>query len=488
MTRLLAVCVASLSMLSCVDDDSFTTSPSARLTLPADTLTLDTVFSTVPSSTYSFWALNESGDGLRCTTVRLESGNQTGFRVNVDGSYLGSSAGYRVNDVEIRDNDSICVFVELTAPVNNSDAPVTVEDNLVFTLESGVEQKMCLRAYSWDAKMMSNAVIRADTAISGEKPIVVSGSLTVAEGATLTILPGATLYFNSDAGMDVYGRLLCRGDADAKVEMRTVRLDRMFDYLPYNYVSGMWQGVRFHEPSYENELSYTDIHGSFDGIAVDSADIERQKLTIENSTVHNCQGTALGAANARMTISNCEFSNTLGNCVSIEGGNVDMNNCTLAQFYPYDSNRGAALSVVQPAFSPASFVCRNTLITGYADDEVSIVRDESGTAGFDFSFHNCVMRTPRVETEDSLRFHDVVFEEYSDTTQGGKKHFVKIDTDNLRYDFRLSGTSAAIDSADPATATAADHDGIMRDERPDIGAYEYHADRQSKVKLKTKRQ
>ena len=83
--------VMAFAISACDDEDSFTVSPSNILTFSMDTVKLDTVFSTVPSSTRSFWVYNKSGDGLRCSTVRLENGNQTGFRVNVDGVFLSST-------------------------------------------------------------------------------------------------------------------------------------------------------------------------------------------------------------------------------------------------------------------------------------------------------------------------------------------------------------------------------------------------------------
>ncbi|MDO4933559.1 MAG: right-handed parallel beta-helix repeat-containing protein, partial [Prevotella sp.] len=52
-------------LAACSDDDSFTTNPSARLTFSRDTVSLDTIFSTVPTSTYTFWVYNNNGDGLR---------------------------------------------------------------------------------------------------------------------------------------------------------------------------------------------------------------------------------------------------------------------------------------------------------------------------------------------------------------------------------------------------------------------------------------
>jgi hypothetical protein len=70
---------------------------------------MDTVFSNVASRTYSFWVFNRPGDGIRLNTVRLRNGNQTGFRVNVDGSYLDNTTGSVVNDLEVRKGDSLQV-------------------------------------------------------------------------------------------------------------------------------------------------------------------------------------------------------------------------------------------------------------------------------------------------------------------------------------------------------------------------------------------
>ena len=88
------------AMNSCADDDSFTSSSSNLLSFSADTVKLDTVFCNVPSATRSLWVFNNSGDGLRCRSVRLERGAESGFRVNVDGTYLGEAQGYSTTDVK----------------------------------------------------------------------------------------------------------------------------------------------------------------------------------------------------------------------------------------------------------------------------------------------------------------------------------------------------------------------------------------------------
>lgn len=466
--------VGAANMLwSCTDDD-FSTSASDLLTFSVDTVRLDTVFSTVPSSTRSFWVHNNSGRNIRCSNVRLENGNQSGFRVNVDGAFLSPSDGYQTGNIEVRKGDSVRVFVEITSPKGNRVEPRHVTDNIVFTLEGGAQQKVNLDAFSWDAVFVRNLVVSRDTAIAAGRPIVVYGKMLVDEGATLTINSGVTLYFHADAGIDVKGRLLCRGTADNKVVLRGDRLDNMFDYLPYDNVSGQWQGLQLEETSYGNVIDFTDIHSTFDGLRVDSSDVSRETLRLSNSTIHNCQGNACYIENSKAEIINCQLTNSLGNCLYVDGGDVVVNNCTLAQYYPFDSGRGSALLFSGARHPLKSFLCSNSLVTGYSSDEMMGEKPTEGSENeFSYTFNHCIIRTPVVETEDSVHFVSVEYENPEDTTSAGMKNFVLIDTDKLRYDFHLRSESAAIDKADPNTSTTSDHDGMPRSEKPDVGAYEY---------------
>ena len=168
-----------LFCVSCNDDDTFTTSPSNVLSMPFDTLKMDTVFAKIPAASKDFWIYNHSGDGIRCASVRLQKGNQSGFRVNVDGIYLGEKTGYQTSDVEVRKNDSIRVFVELTSPDNGSELYKEIDDKLIFRLESGVEQVITLNAFAWKADMVRNLEIKNDTTIdttvSGRALVVYGG-------------------------------------------------------------------------------------------------------------------------------------------------------------------------------------------------------------------------------------------------------------------------------------------------------------------------
>lgn len=433
---LLPLLLLGCLLAACSDNDSFSADRGNRLTFSADTVAMDTVFSTVGSSTYTFWVFNNSGDGIRLTSVRLKNGNQTGFRANVDGSYLDNTMGSVVSDLEVRKGDSLRVFVELTAPENNRLDPQPVEDALVFTLESGVVQTVVLSAHSWDATPVTDLHITADTLIESAKPIVVYGKgIQVDSGAVLT-LRNTTLYFHDGAGLNVGGSLHAEN-----VVMRGDRLDHMFNYLPYDRVSGQWRGLVFTRSSQGNTLTDTEIRNAMTAVLLeDSAAInaESQRLTMTRCVVHNASGGGVVAYNSHIGLYQCQLTNTLDDCLAVYGGIVDVDHCTLAQFYPFSANRGAALRFTDHA--PLTLTCANSIITGYEDDEIMGERADSVNA-FNYKFSNCLLRTPAVD-DDTVSFKQILWETPKDTIQG-KKHFVKIDEENLDYDFHLDSLSTA---------------------------------------------
>ena len=425
-------------LTACSDNDSFTTSRSNLLTFSVDTVKMDTVFSTVASSTYTFWVYNYSGDGIRLNTVRLQNGNQTGFRVNVDGSYLDNMLGSVVTDLEVRKGDSIRVFVELMAAETRQTDPQLIEDDLVFSLESGAEQKVHLRSYAWDAVQVKDLVITKDTLIESDKPIVIYGDgIKVDSGAVLT-LRNTTLYFHDGAGMAVRGTLKTEN-----VVMRGDRLDHMFDYLPYDRVSGQWRGIVFEKPSVDNVLTDTEIRNAMTAVRLDSAALDSavQRLTMTRCVVHNAKGGGVVSINSNIGLYYCQLTNTYGDCLAIYGGKADIDHCTLGQFYPFAADRGFAL-VFSDEYD-LKLECKNSIVTGYADDEVMLYHNDGDpSTTLEYYFSDCLLRTPAVE-DDTLSFKRIQWETPKDSIQG-KQHFVKIDETNLYYDFHLDSLSTAI--------------------------------------------
>jgi len=417
----LALTVLVLS--ACTDNDSFSSNPSCRLTFSRDTVRMDTLFSGEPSSTYHFWVYNHSGDGLRISQVRQERGQQSGFRVNVDGTFLNPA----VSDLELRKGDSLRVFVEVTTPENLAATPQLVEDNLLFTLESGVVQQVNLRTHSWDAVKHTSWEVTTDMTINGGQPIVLFGDgLVVKKGATLT-LQNTTLFFHAGAGLRIEGKLI----AD-NVLFRGDRLDHMFDYLPYDRLSGQWRGITLPAKSEGIQLKNCEIHAANDGLWCDSTKVELTQVTIQQ-----CKGFGLYTHDSDVKATACQFANTLNDCVAILGGTATLDYCTMAQFYALSAQRGAALRFNSTEQS-LTLSCTNSLLTGYDDD---VLKGYVPSETLQYVFQNCLLRTP--EEQNAETFKDILWEKPSDALQGAA-HFRLVDSHNMLYDFRLKDESPAL--------------------------------------------
>jgi hypothetical protein len=457
------------SLVSCVDDESFSSSEVCLLTFSKDTIEMDTLFSHVPSVTRSFWIYNHSDANLKFS-VKLKDGNQSGFRVNVDGIDLVRN-GFQFDGIEVRKNDSVRAYVELTAFQGGKKTPRKVSDALEFTLNGGKKQKVILNAWSWDAILLHSLNVNRDTILSSESPVVVYGGIHVAPGATLTIGAGERLFFHENAALTVEGTLRIEGNKEHRVTLRGDRLDCLFIDLSYDDTPGRWRGIRFSKDSYGNNINYADIHGAYDGIVCDTSAQRVDKLVLDHSIIHNCQGYGLKLYDSQINVQNCQITNAQNDCVMVDGGYVTFNNCTLAQFYPFSARRGAALHLIARK-SDWRLSVKNSIITGYGDDELKGEVGEDSTK-WNYYFEDCMIRTPQVETSDSSHFVHVYYEDVKDTIQYGEKHFVNIDTKHFKYDFHLAKTSAAIGKGNRETSLPTDCTGRVRDEEPDLGCFEY---------------
>ena len=464
-----------LFLVSCNDDDTFSTSPQNRLSMPFDTLKMDTIFAKIPAASKQIWIYNYSGDGIRCANVRLQKGNQSGFRVNVDGIYLGEKIGYQTPDIEVRKNDSIRVVVEVTSPDNGSELYKELDDNLIFRLESGVEQVLNLNAFAWKADVVRNLVLKndttIDTTISG-RALVVYGGITVDSLVTLTIAPGSTIYFHDDAGIDVKGKLICQGTAEKNITLRGDRLDDVIKDVPYDRMPGRWQGIHFHGDSYDNIIEYTDLHGGYDAIVCDSSDVSRRKLTINSSTIHNCDGYGILSNNANVYVANTQITNAYMGCVVVYGGEISLIHNTIAQFYWVNTKKyiGEALyfsNKLGEHFYPlTNLEVKNCIITGLGD-EVGVGKNDS--VAFNYHFYNSVLRTDTTKVENR---ENIIWEDLKDTTCGSEKNFVMVDNQHQQFDFHLDSLSKANGTGNAQWMLPLNREGLPRDEKKlNIGCY-----------------
>lgn len=462
--------------LSC-SDESYSADPSYRLTFSADTVRFDTLLTTVGSRTRTLTIYNRNKHGVRIPLIRLGKGADSPFRVNVDGQYLYAGEGV---DFEIPGGDSIFARLEFTAAISNGQDVEAVEDVLSFTLENGSVQSLQLNGAVMDAQLEQSIIIQRDTTLASTRPIVIRDSIYVAPDATLTIASGTTLMFHSEAGLVVDGNLRINGTLDAPVVLRSDQTEHMFDYLYYDNTPSRWGGVTIRSTSRSNILKYCDIHAASFGVLVEGNEGCTTSLNVENCVLHNIGGDGLSLTNCRSKVTNTQVSNTLGKCVDINGGSHDFIHCTIAQFYPFDANRGAALFLKGGALEDempdapkwlrhAHF--RNCVITGYGEDVVFGEINESAELPVDYLFSHCYLNT--VASEDTIRFYHVVYDT-EDLPLSREKNFVLFDTDNYIYDFTPADSSAIRGIADFLYAPATDRLGRPRRTpgQADAGCYE----------------
>ena len=129
--------LSSVLISSCSDDEQMTTDHSAQLSFSQDTVSFDTIFSGITSPTERVRVYNKNDKGLRIKNVRLESGGTSGFMMNVDGQN-----GTSINDVQVLKKDSVFLFVKVNIPTSSAMKPTKITDTVIFTLESGVQQKV----------------------------------------------------------------------------------------------------------------------------------------------------------------------------------------------------------------------------------------------------------------------------------------------------------------------------------------------------------
>ena len=108
--------------------DSFITSIEANLATSADTLSFDTVFTSVGSVTQSFKIFNDNNQKLRLSQVKLSGGTSSSFKINVDGT-----SAPEVDDIEINANDSIYIFVQVNINPTAENLPFIIQDSILIS-------------------------------------------------------------------------------------------------------------------------------------------------------------------------------------------------------------------------------------------------------------------------------------------------------------------------------------------------------------------
>ena len=481
-----------IAIAACTDDfGNYSNNPGDILTFSTDTLTFDTVISTITTPTGAFIVYNENSSPLLVSSISLSKGDASNFNIVVDGQ-----AGNRFENVEIGAKDSIFILVNVNLDENGKTTPTLYEDQVLFQT-NGVQQKIVLEAYGQDVYIWKGKVIEESDTLANDKPYLIYDSLEIKEGVTLTIQEGTTFYMHPNSHVKVFGTLIAKGTQDNRIVFRGDRMDN--DYMvniPYDRVPGQWGGFRFYENSFDNELEYVYIRNGSYGLIFEPSTTEHSKLKIKNSIVTNIKGSLISAVNCHIEGENCEFSNSQYYLLSLAGGKYSFSHCTMANYYPsvqqwgssnnqtiYLTNENAEVDELtgRTTYTPAPLEqadFTNCIVYG-ANSRYGInlakdtVRAPSTT--YNYNFLNCLVLFDEKKSQE--KFTDCVFNK---DPKFMNLRLTDDDRKSIPYDFRIGSESSArnVANVDAAQKFPYDINGISRlqDDGPDIGAYEYVKD------------
>jgi hypothetical protein len=385
------------------------------LAFSTDTLTFDTVFTTLGSTTQSFKVFNNSKKTIRIDNIQLAHLVGTQFRINVDGV-----PGDHFTGVEVPPKDSIYVFVEVTVNPNDKATPFVIIDNVNFTIGSKT-QTVYLQAFGQNAHFHYGEEIKpgeTKTWTNDLPHVIISRDTQVGIqidcGGTLNINPGCQVLFTSNSAMFVYGTLnAVAHNWQDSIVFRGVRLESYYDDLP-----GQWFGLVFlrnngcvpqgtFDHCVVNESSYGIYVGAGQSrdLSYYQSAAQRPVVTLHNTIVKNSQYNALYGFNAKISADNSLFYASGDNLLKLGlGGEYNFSGCTMY-------NTGSlALDHQKEILLLSNFVAdgdgnvypgplktnfSNCVIYGSLNNEISFNNsDQFSLTNFDNTFSYCLLKSP----------------------------------------------------------------------------------------------
>ena len=456
------ISLLTLFVCSC-KKETFITGNDALLSLSADSIRFDTVFTTTGSITQFFRIYNDNDQKLRISSVSLSGGNSSPFKMNVDGI-----ASTSVADIEMEGNDSLYVFVTVRIDPTASDLPFVVQDSIRIEY-NGNTRWVQLEAWGQNAHFFRSRLVSGDETWTNAKPYVILGGLQVDTGVTLTIEKGTRIYVHADAPVIVDGTLHVKGELydSTRVVFRGDRLDE-----PYRDFPAGWPGIFFRATSKDNDLHYAVIKNAYQGLVVDGPSVNANpKLYMREVIIDNCYDAGILGLRTNIKAENCLISNCGKNLVLAYGGIYDFNHCTSAGYSnPYILHKEPVLlltdfikqdNVLYTADLTANF--RNCIFwgdNGTVDDEV--ITSKQGNTNFLADFKNClwkVKNNPANSTQSGIIANE-------------DPRFDSVNNQRRYYNFRLKDESPGKNKGISSSLTI-DLDGNPRPVGPpDMGSYE----------------
>jgi hypothetical protein len=456
----------TLLVLSC-HKEQFYTGDDASLRFSADTISFDTVFTTIGTATQRLMVHNPYNKILKISNIKLAGGSSSPFKLNVDGVQ-----GTEISNVEIEPNDSIYIFVQVLVNPTGQNLPLFIKDSILFTTNLN-NQNVKLIAYGQDVHLIKNETIKTQTWLA-DKPYLIYGNVTVDTLETLTLSPGTVIYMHKLSNLMVKGTLVADGDLATPVTIQGDRLDQDYKNIP-----GQWGGVYLRPGSKNNKLNYVIIKNGTTGIQIgDYYDTSSPDLEISNSIIKSMSYNSLLGIGARIKAVNCVIADAALYSCCLIGGDYEFYHCTLVNYYGDGDVWGnvsrqfssAALNIsnyfmdttaqVVVPFAKANFY--NSIIYGDYDDEIELTQKDG--VSLNYKFNHCLLKSVSLSRKTSANLDTVIFNK-SPEFKMKYNEYLELDTLSAAKD-----TGALwIGKMYPLDMKKVDR---TQDGHPDLGAYE----------------
>lgn len=510
-----AMTLLLLCLCSCTDDDILTniaSQPTFELN-NGTTQHLGVLFPGRTTSTQKLLLYNQNNGTLKLESLTLRGGEESLFRINVDG--MAGTSFTEPDYLRIAKGDSLHVLLEASFLGHPQERETEYDDYLDIRC-NGKLTSIRLAVTVKSVEELHNDTIRQDTiwAADGVDKLVY-GSLVIPEGVTLTVEQGMTLFLHDQADISVHGTLKLLGSLDEPVRLLGDRTDSIFSNLAYVDMSAQWKGITIHPTSHGNVFDHAEIMGMTMGIDLmqenldetlaltalsagtgealssdvvtptetDGSSVEPQ-LIIRNSLIKNSEYALITATSTTMVLENTLLMNCGGTLLSLQGGAYDVTHCTLANYqfwtaYPaYDlmlSNYYLLADTVKQEVSRERsplYHCSitNTLVYGNGP-KPNVALDYERYFGsitpadsvFHYRFDHCLLKASGEDDDDFI-----------ETLWGDDPMYKLVDMPNYLCDPHLLPESPAIGRGTPSTLQRLplDKDDHPRQNPPSIGCYE----------------
>lgn len=342
-------------LLQGCDKEGYADEAEVHLVFSADTVSFDTVFTTIATPTRAVVVYNRGSRDVLLSQVTLEGGRASRFRLNVDGD-----TAMVAHDVEIMAGDSIFIFVQASVSPNDQTSPFIVEDAICFS--NG--QRLPLSVWGRNAvyhrptdtiryadgsmpldvygNPYAYSVIDCD-AWRHDLPHVIIGYAVVDSRNTLSLTAGDELYFYNDAVLWVYdsATLQVHGTAEQPVLFTSVRHDGW-----YSFLAGQWGQVWLSAGSKDNVIDHAVIEKGCFGLVVDTNVGPNPTLTVSNTELRHMSYTGIQAQGARIVGSNLlVYQCGLADLWLRAGGDYSFTSSTFAGYWRYGSRQNPTVVV-----------------------------------------------------------------------------------------------------------------------------------------------